>query len=64
MARRCIICRDSYEDQFISNYETLDHEKQIISVCEFCFDEHSEYDNEKDSQYIYFGQDFYPVGLL
>jgi len=62
--KRCICCRDTYEDQFISRYETLDNDKQVITLCEFCWEEHSEFDDEKNLPYIMFGQDFYPSELL
>lgn len=62
--KRCIACRESYDDQFISNYETLDHQKSTIQVCEFCWEEHAEFDDEKNIQYIHFGQDFYPNELI
>jgi len=68
---RCIVCRESYDSQFTSKYQTLDHakqfyhkDKQIITVCEFCWEKHAEFDEERDLPYIHFGQDFYPVGIV
>lgn len=58
--RKCIICKESYDDQFISRFETLNNEKQFIQVCEHCNEEHSEYDDEKDLPYIHIGQNYYP----
>jgi len=69
--KRCICCRETYDDQFVSKYETLDHEKQFldkskqfITLCEFCWEEHSEFDNDLNLPYIMFGNDFYPSSQI
>jgi len=58
MTHHCICCKQPQEDQFISKYETLNRQ-EYIRICESCFEEHSEFDNELNLPYIMFGNDFY-----
>jgi len=66
MDKKCIVCRGKYDSQFVSKYETTDsHEKDIISVCEFCFEEHSQFDEEKNLPYISVGNgEYYPSSQI
>ncbi|HEY8891043.1 MAG TPA: hypothetical protein VIM70_12390 [Clostridium sp.] len=61
---QCICCKESYDNQFMIKFETLDSQA-YIKVCDSCSEEHSEYDEENDSLFISWSEkQFYPSGLL
>ena len=63
--KHCSLCNESFDDQFISKYETLAHNKKVLQVCEYCNDEHSDYDDGEEMTCIYYGNSiFYPSNLL
>lgn len=63
--KHCDLCNESFDDQFVSKYETLSHNKKVINVCEYCDDELSEYDEIAEMNSIQYGIDvYYPSYLL
>jgi len=58
--KKCSLCREKYDSQFINHYETLDSQKDFIYICEYCEEEKTLYDDEKNMHYIETSnQDYY-----
>lgn len=49
---KCCICQEKYDDQFISRYATMEHQKKVIYVCENCYSEIAIYEDETNLLYI------------
>jgi len=61
----CDFCNESFDVQFVTKYETLTHKKKVLYICEYCNDEHSEYDDAEEMQSITYGDSiYYPSRLL
>ena len=62
--RICDICKETFDSQFISSYETLTHNKKVIHVCEECKDD-EDYDDGEEMNCIWKGDSiYYPSYLL
>jgi len=63
--KKCSLCKDSFDDQFVSQFETLAHQKKILHVCFYCKDDESEYDDAEEMDCIRKdGSIYYPSYLL
>lgn len=64
--KTCQMCFEKFDSQFVSQFETLDNEKETLQICQYCEEEYSEYDDKKDMVYIesISKLKFYPSYLL
>ena len=61
----CDLCNEKFDSQFVSQFETLAHQKKVLHVCEYCKDEYEEYDDAEEMNSITYGNSiYYPSYLL
>ena len=63
--KKCNICNDHFDEQFITQFETLAHNKKVLLVCFYCKEDESEYDDAEEMECIRRdGSIYYPSHLL